>query len=278
MKKRIKRLLSTVYGARNGSTAHGVRTPVLCYHSVNSVTNPESDPITPERFEQHLAYLQAHRTVVPLASLVKAIRGEGHLPHDAVVITFDDGYRDNFEVAYPLLRKYGTPATMFVVTGFVDGVVDLNGSPGWESMSWAQIRDLDTSRLVEIGAHSHTHAILSELDDLAAVNEVRVSASRLERELGHSVLLFAYPFGQRQHISRAAVQAVQDAGFVGACSTFWRTEHPYREPFLIGRVMINGDDDVKILRAKLEGRYDYIDHIQRGRALVSCVLTRRGVF
>ncbi len=228
MKKRIKRLLATVYGARNGSTARGFTTPVLCYHSVNSVTNPESDPITPESFEQHLAYLQAHRTVVPLASLVKAIRGEGHIPHDAVAITFDDGYRDNFEVAYPLLRKYGAPATMFVVTGFVDGVVDLNGNPGWEPMSWAQIRDLDGSQLVEIGAHSHTHAILSELDDLAAANEVRVSASRLEVELGHSVSLFAYPFGQRQHISRAAVQAVQDAGFFGACSTIWRTEHPFR--------------------------------------------------
>ncbi len=277
MKKRIKRLLATAYGTRNGSTARGLAVPVLCYHSVNSVPNPESDPITPERFEQHLAYLKANHTVVPLASLVEAIREGGRLPHDAVAITFDDGYRDNFEVAYPLLKKYGTPATMFVVTGFVDGVVDLNGCPGWEPMSWEQIRDLDASPLVEIGAHSHTHAILSELDDLAAADEVRLSASRLEEELGHAVSLFAYPFGQGRHISHAAVQAVQDTGFVGACSTFWRTEHPFSKPFLIGRVMVGGDDDDKTLKAKLEGRYDYIDFIQRGGALVSRALTGKGV-
>ena len=135
MKKRIKRWLATAYGARNRSTARGLMLPVLCYHSVNSVPNPESDPMTPECFERHLAYLNAHHTVVSFASLIDALCEGRRLPPDAVAITFDDGYRDNYEVVYPLLKKYETPATMFVVTGFVDGVVDLNGYPGWESMS-----------------------------------------------------------------------------------------------------------------------------------------------
>lgn len=278
MKKQVKHWLAMINGPTSDRNSQDLVVPVLCYHSVNSVANSESDPITPQCFERHLTFITSHYTVISLRTLINALVSGQHVPSDAVVITFDDGYRDNFEVVFPLLVKHGIHATMFVVTGFIDSTVDLNGSPGWEAMTWNQVRELDAAPMIEVGAHGHTHAILSDLSDSDAVEEIRLSKSRLAEELGHDIELFAYPFGQGRHISPVAMRAIRDFGFIGACSTFWRTTHRPGDQFVIGRVMINGVDDERVLSAKLEGRYDYIHPIQRGRAFLSRMLTGKGIW
>lgn len=277
MKKRIKHLLAFLNKPTLEKNSRSFVVPVLCYHSVNSKYNLECDPITPLLFEKHLAFLKEHYNVISLRAFVKALLRGQSAPRKSVVITFDDGYRDNFEVAFPLLVKYGLHATMFVPTGFIDGIVDLIGCPGWEPMTWSQIRELDLSPLIEIGAHGHTHSILAALSDRDAAEEVCLSKERLEVELRRKVDLFAYPFGQKQHISQAALETVRNLGFLGACSTLWHTTHNLEDRFLISRVMVNSRDNLEILKAKLEGRYNYINSIQRGRALLRRMITGRGL-
>ncbi len=101
----------------------GIR--ILFYHRVAAEAGPPDlrgrRPITAREFERHLQHLTRHYRVISLEEAAKALQSGAPLPENAVVITFDDGYRDNYTVALPLLEKYGVPATVFVVTSAIDG-------------------------------------------------------------------------------------------------------------------------------------------------------------
>ena len=273
LKTRLARLfpafLSTLGGAQ--------RLPVLCYHSVNDRPNDECDPMPSSVFEAHIDYLSRQYTIIPLLELAERLRNDEPLPEKAVGISFDDGYIDNHEVAFPILSAYGAHATIFVVSGFINGEVDLIDDANWQALKWEQLRQMQASGLVEIGAHTHSHRILSRLDTDGAVEEVRRSKLEIEAKLGQQVKLFAYPNGQGADIHPAAVEAVRQLGFVGAFSTFWRSTHRPSQRFVINRVMINGDDSIETLELKLSGGYDYIYMLHKTKALLA-VLNGRGVW
>ena len=122
-------------GALEARARRGGRTVILCYHGVRPRSASAFDPngamhVTPQLFESHLAYLTGTCDVLPLETV--AARRDTPAPNGriAVAITFDDGYRDNLELAFPLLRKYGCPATIFLPTSFIG-----TGRPFW----WEQI-------------------------------------------------------------------------------------------------------------------------------------------
>ena len=252
--------------------------PVLCYHSVNATANGECDPIHPELFEVHLRYLKAHHTVVPLRAVAQHLATGDVLSPDAVAITFDDGYRDNYEVAFPLLEKFDLPATFFVVTGFINGEIDLIGDPGWEAMNWKQVQEMDSSHFIEFGAHTCTHPILSDLTETEAVHEISRSRQELQTRLGREIDLFAYPNGQGADIPPIALSTVEKLGFLCACSTFWRTTHAPSQRFLINRVMISGKDSVNTLKLKLSGKFDYLYYVHKSKAIYNHYIKKRGVW
>ena len=95
------------------------RFQVLAYHKVSPDPHPFFEPEHPEIFEQHMQFLSRCYRVMPLLELVER-NHRGDVPDRAVAITFDDGYRDNYEYAFPILKKYGLPATIFVATGSID--------------------------------------------------------------------------------------------------------------------------------------------------------------
>jgi peptidoglycan/xylan/chitin deacetylase (PgdA/CDA1 family) len=95
------------------------RFQVLCYHKVSPDPHPFFEPIAPEIFEQQMKFLSRCYRVMPLMELMERNR-RGDIPDRAVAITFDDGYRDNYEYAFPILKKYRLPATIFVATSFID--------------------------------------------------------------------------------------------------------------------------------------------------------------
>ncbi len=266
-KSALKTTLARLFPAPLSRLGGGQRLPVLCYHSVNDRPNGECDPMPSSLFEAHLEYLSRHYTIFPLRMMAEKLQNGEALPGNAVGISFDDGYIDNYEVAFPLLKAYGTHATIFVVSGFINGEVDLIGDKGWEAMSWAQLREMQASGLVEIGAHSHTHRILGRLDAGEAVAEVRRSKEEIEAGTGQQTALFAYPNGQGADIHPAALEAVRRLGFTGAFSTFWRTTHRPAQRFVINRVMISGDDGIETLKLKLSGSYDFIYYLHKAKAL-----------
>lgn len=166
--------------------------PILNYHRFDNSGNRLS--VQPEMFRRHLQYLvENDYRVVPLAQVLEFLRGERPLPMRALAITIDDGYRSTYDVAYPLLVEFGFPATVFVYSDFV----------GRGGMSYEQLREMRGSGLIDIQAHSKSHANLTEQlpDETQAAyrrrieREIEDPAERLSSKLGDRVTQYAYPYG-----------------------------------------------------------------------------------
>ena len=184
--------------------APGAGVPILAYHQVEN--NAEIYSIDPDEFERQMQYLtESGYTAVSLAEMAAAEHGARPLPAKPVVITFDDGYEDNYATALPIMEKYGLKSTVFVITGQVD-------QPGY--LTWDQIRAMQ-ARGTEIGSHTVSHVALSELAQPQMLDELMRSKQVLEANLGQPVEFLAYPYGQ---YNAATLAATRQAGYKGACT------------------------------------------------------------
>jgi peptidoglycan/xylan/chitin deacetylase (PgdA/CDA1 family) len=176
------------------------------YHSITPKDRPPIDrwEVSVNKFQDQIHLLKSEGwTTVCVRDLMHA----DSLPPRTVVITFDDGYADNFENAFKVLAKYGMRATWFIVSQRVG-----------KQQSWldsSQIREMAALGM-EIGAHTRTHARLIELGVKKIEEEVRGSKSDLEDVLGLPVTSFAYPFGL---FNDECVEAVRESRFQAACTT-----------------------------------------------------------
>ncbi|SDF68630.1 polysaccharide deacetylase family protein [Sporolituus thermophilus] len=178
--------------------------PILAYHMVDPA--PEVYSVDPAAFEEQMRYLAREGyTAISLAELLDGLAGKRALPAKPIVITFDDGYRDNYTVALPILEKYNFKATVFVIAGQV-------GRSGY--LTWEEIKDMQR-RHVEIGSHTLSHAALTALTLPERQREIGLSKQMLERHLGTPVEFLAYPYGK---FDPALFPLLQEAGYRGACS------------------------------------------------------------
>ncbi len=224
----------------------GSRHPVILrYHRVADL---ESDPhglaVAPGFFAEHLEVLRGRYHPLALRALVGALRS-GSLPPHAVVLTFDDGYADNLDVARPQLERQDIPATVFITTGYVDGGPEFLGSQ--------EILRLADDGLVEIGAHTITHPRLVQLAPTRQWEEIAHGKAFLEKIIGGPVVSFAYPYGQSAH----TISMVKQAGFESACATVAdvvvRGSNPYRLPRLyVGNW--DGDQFARFLASWIQPR------------------------
>ena len=193
---------------------------ILTYHSIDASGSPIS--ISAETFRRHVEWLASNAVrVVPLAELVGLADAE-----DACAITFDDGFANFAELAWPLLRERGLPATMFAVTRRVgtdnawDGR-DQAGIPRLPLMDWETLERLAGEGL-ELGAHGRTHPHLDRLDDASMAAEIAGSADDLEERTGTRPGAFCYPYGDFDE--RALALAREH--FACACTTELRALGP----------------------------------------------------
>lgn len=201
--------------------------PILAYHQVNDEGGKYS--ISIRDFGEQMAYLtQQGYTAVTMAQLADFMAGEGPLPPKAVVITFDDGYADNFTNALPLLEKYGLKATVFIIT-------DKVGQPGY--LAWDEIRQM-RSRGIEIGSHTLGHLALNELDMPEKVRQVTVSKAILEKELGGQIGVLAYPYGL---FDATLFDILRSAGYKGACAGVNGLNKPGDNPYSLKRINVGRD-------------------------------------
>ena len=190
------------------------------------------------KFEDFCEFFRAHFRVVPLSEQV-AGRNAGKDMGGTLSITFDDGYRDNFEVAVPILRKLGLPAVFFVTTGFIGTRTiapwdrDLPRQPGW--MDWDQVRAL-AAQGFEIGCHTDTHIDMGTADAGIVRTELEVSSRKLREQLGSPVRLFAYPFGGARNICGRSLELVREAGFDCCVSCHGGSNPPHTSPFHLNRI------------------------------------------
>ena len=205
--------------------------PILYYHSIKSVANNELCT-PPDKFEKQIAYLSQHGYhSVTLTQLYNFFYGNGQLPDKPIVITFDDGYKDNYTTAFPILNKYNFNATVFVITSNVGHS---------NNLSWSQLKDLTHNDwLVE--SHTVSHYDLTKLDSTTLAQELKDSKTSLEKQLGATVDYFAYPDGQ---FNEKVEKAVKNAGYLMAFTTQRGWADRVMDPLLIHRVYCFASMDI----------------------------------
>ncbi|HWR06929.1 polysaccharide deacetylase family protein [Sporomusa sp.] len=178
--------------------------PILAYHQVSSV--PEVYSIDSGQFEEQMRYLAIQGyTAISFADLFAARAGTQSLPPKPVIITFDDGYDDNYLTALPVMARYGLKSTVFVIAGQV-------GQPGY--LTWDQIKNMQSAG-TEFGSHTFSHVALNEISQPQLMDELTRSKQLLEQNLARPVDFFAYPYGQ---YNLDTIAALKQAGYTGACT------------------------------------------------------------
>lgn len=166
--------------------------PILSYHRFGPNNGRLS--VTGEQFRLQLEYLKTNGfTVIPLSLVYDFLQGNQALPKRSVVITIDDGYRSTYEIAFPILKEYGFPATVFVYTDWI----------GKGGLTWTQMAKMKASGLIDIQAHSKSHSNLTVRLENETLQEYRARVStevqqpktRLEKNLDGPIENFSYPYG-----------------------------------------------------------------------------------
>jgi peptidoglycan/xylan/chitin deacetylase (PgdA/CDA1 family) len=186
--------------------------PILMYHYIEPEGPTQSTlrrnlGVTPENFEKQMKWLYDNGfKTLTLSQYFSLISEQKEISPKTVLITMDDGYRDFFENAAPILNRYNMTATVFIITDMVD-------SPAF--MTWDQIKLL-SSQGFEFGSHTLSHMKLTLLSDDKLKKELIDSREKIEKELGKTVNFFCYPTGAYDD---TAMKAVRDAGYRGAFTT-----------------------------------------------------------
>lgn len=191
--------------------------PVLAYHKVSSDDSIYS--IDPDLFDRQMEYLAENGyTSLSLDELKEGLAGKKPLPSRPIVITFDDGYEDNYSTALPILKKYGMRAAIFIA-------VDRVGQPGY--LSWQQINILQ-SQGIDIGSHTVSHQALTTLGASEWQQEIKLSKAILDRHLTKPVTFLAYPHGKfTSNMFAFSKQTGYEGAFSGITGLNFRGSNTY---------------------------------------------------
>lgn len=213
------------------------RTPIFLYHAIDRRRSIISIPSSVFAWQMRWLHEEGFQ-VIPLRELVQRLRTRDLPPTRAVVITFDDGFSSVYTSAFPVLARYGFPATVFLVPGYCGGRNDWPGQPSTiprqALLTWAQVAEMDRHG-IEFGAHSLSHARLDHLTPEKIEREILDSKTSIEDHLGHAVELFAYPYGRHND----TVKAIVRRAYSGACSAHLGLVGPSSDPFALERVDVH---------------------------------------
>jgi peptidoglycan/xylan/chitin deacetylase (PgdA/CDA1 family) len=193
-----------------------VQVPILMYHRVDALTATlpavtRALTVDPRTFAAQMTWLSRHgRHTITQRQLFDALMNGAPLPAHPVLITFDDGYRDVFQKAFPILRRLHMHATAYVITGRIGADPH---DPTF--LTWGEMRQLERGG-VAVGSHTVHHLDLPSLADSQALSELVGSRRTLERRLGHPVQWLAYPAGRED---ARIVDLTRRAGYVLATTT-----------------------------------------------------------
>ncbi|HMU32794.1 MAG TPA: polysaccharide deacetylase family protein [Pyrinomonadaceae bacterium] len=221
------------------------RVPIITYHSIDesgSVISTARDV-----FARQISTLaNAGYAAITLRELVSRMNNRSSLPERAVVLTFDDGFKNFYSEAFPILNDHGYRATVFLVTDFCGKHNDWAGNPPKlprsEILKWSEVRELSGNG-VEFGSHTKTHPDLTRTSAAVLEDEILNSKSALDDALGTETVSFAYPFGRMSEATRAVVAD----NFKAAVSTVLGKVTPRSDLFELERVDAYYLSDQRIL-------------------------------
>lgn len=223
-KKRLKAALGRlIYATGLHRFRFRDRATIVLFHRVDDELGADAISCTSGIFDAYCRFFARHFDVVSLSGLLDRIDGHESIDR-CLVITFDDGYKDNRDIAAPILAKHGLTACFFVATDFIGS----NHVAWWDAtqqitsswMHWDDVRALEEDLGFEVGAHTCNHVDLGKVSGGEAKDEIESSRARLEAELGHEVRLFSYPYGGEKNIMDDNRQRVRQAGFRCCCSAY----------------------------------------------------------
>ena len=246
---------TTSFLRRNRKLRAGFR--VLLYHSVSEqdVIGPEGIfCIKPDLFKSHMHAL-SKMPEVDYVTIQECFSSTGH---HGVAVSFDDGYKDNLYSAVPIMLDYNIPFTVFVSPVRIQSNDEKYLTP-------SELQELSSMPSVSIGAHGMTHVPLTECDDCTLMNELVSSKKYIEDLIGRPVTTMSYPFGA---VDRRVRDAVKRAGYLlAACSRF-DINDASRDPLLLCRTEITGNDSVRVFQQKLYGDWDWYRWRRKDPALI----------
>lgn len=236
-----------VVAATYGMEFYGKYTvPIMVYHEVMEDDGDDGlNTVSKKNFEYQMEFLRKHDyNVISLSDLVNAIQQRKPLPHNSVVVTFDDGPVNNYVDAFPILKRYKIPAMIFIVAEKV-GTKDF--------LTWQQIREMEAAG-IEFGSHSRYHRYLPPLSDAGLRDEIFSSKRIIEQNLGHAIDHFCYPNGG---FTEQAKRYVREAGYRSACTTNRGHARLNQDLYELKRMRFGDKDSVywNVL-AKLSGYYN----------------------
>lgn len=230
---------------------------ILVYHSVDEEDSLISTPT--EIFRKQMEYLKERRiTVLSMKELYEGLVGPDPLPEKCVVITFDDGFEGVYRNAFPILKEFGFPATVFVVTGSVGeemGWARVEGIPAHRLSTWDELREMDQDG-IDIQTHGVTHSFMTELSETELAAEVGDSMRAIEEHLNKKVEFLAYPYG---YYNPLTIEVLKKSGIKAAVTCdFWKVRKGH-DPYTLGRVgteFVSGKDPemlMSLFRASISG-------------------------
>lgn len=219
--------------------------PIMMYHNVRVTDEPKANSVSPANFDKQMAFLKkSHYNVMSFEEFVRRTVSGEPFPRKSAVITFDDGYEDNYLNAYPILSKYQFPAIIFIPSHKI-------GQPDY--LTWAQVREMSAHNIT-IGSHTQYHDYLPDLPREQQMQEIFGSKRFIQEQIRKPVEYFAYPIGG---FSDEIKQMVKEAGYLAAATTNRGYDHVNKDVYELNRIRFSDKDDrIDFLWMKLSGYYN----------------------
>ncbi|MBU1061108.1 MAG: polysaccharide deacetylase family protein [Candidatus Omnitrophica bacterium] len=217
------------------------------YHKIDEDAMFSKLSVSPDSFERQMTFLKQYGYNVVRLHDLPGLMGKGNSPYKTVAITFDDGYENNYKEAYPVLKKLGLPATIFIAPGLI-------GMDGY--LTWGQVIEMSESGLISIGSHTMTHAYLPDSSEQKLGVEIFDSKRAIESHIRKDVTSFSYPVGAFNDYIR---DKVMKAGYTIAVATNPGRKYPKHDIFAMKRLRISRtSDNLFVFWIEITGFYTWL--------------------
>lgn len=233
---------------------------ILMYHRVNDNLPAHNLVTRAKAFARQMRFLYRHPNAYQVISLREFETGHPAIfeqePKTKVIITFDDGYRDNYLNAFPVLRKFGFPATIFLTTGLIGTDQKFNryaDLPGRDMLDWAEVAEMHAHKIT-FGAHTVSHPHLPKFSYQTQREEIAESRACVDKNLpqGERLDTFCYPYGE---YNADTLRIIRELRFRYALSVIPGVNKPDTPLHELRRIEVSGFDNIKIFEYKLREKY-----------------------
>ncbi|MCP4748551.1 MAG: polysaccharide deacetylase family protein [Desulfobacteraceae bacterium] len=202
--------ISHLYTFARKKYLNNYRTVVLTYHRVRDDGKSSDISVTSKSFGKQIAYLKKNFKITSLFSAVENLSSRQTISKDHVAISFDDGFKDNYQNAFPVMMQHNCCATIFLLSGKIGN-----------SDEFLNIEEINKMKAkgMEFGSHTVNHPILSDLNEKEILKELDQSKNDLEMILGSKINLFAYPKGKKKHYNESVKRILHKVGYKAAFTT-----------------------------------------------------------